>query len=62
MTASLAQIDVGVAYAMWAALGTATVSLLSFLLFEEELDSIKVGCLMMIVLGVGGLHLREDHD
>ena len=60
LTASLAQIDVGIAYAMWAAIGTATVTFFSVLLFDEELDVPKGACLLMIVVGVGGLHLREE--
>ena len=61
LTASLAQIDVGVAYAMWAAVGTATVSFCAMFLFAEDFDLIKVGCLIMIIVGVAGLNLRDQH-
>lgn len=61
LTVSLAQIDVGVAYAMWAAVGTATVSFCAMFLFAEEFDLVKVGCLIMIIVGVAGLNLREEH-
>jgi small multidrug resistance pump len=58
----LAQIDVGIAYAVWAAVGTAAVTLFSIFLFDEELDVVKTACLLMIVSGVVGLHLRQEHD
>lgn len=61
LTVSLAQIDVGVAYAMWAAIGTAAVSMSAMVLFAEDFDLVKVGCLIMIIVGVAGLNLREQH-
>ena len=61
LTVSLAQIDVGVAYAMWAAVGTATVSFCAMVLFAEDFDLIKIGCLIMIIVGVAGLNLRDEH-
>jgi small multidrug resistance pump len=61
MTAALAKIDVGIAYAIWAALGTATVSIAGMTLFSEGCDSIKMVSLSFIVLGVVGLNFRNDH-
>ena len=46
---------------MWAAIGTATVSFCAMILFAEEFDLIKLGCLLMIIVGVAGLNLREEH-
>lgn len=46
---------------MWAAVGTATVSFCAMFLFAEEFDLVKVGCLIMIIVGVTGLNLREEH-
>lgn len=58
---SLKNLDVSIAYAVWAALGTAIVSGLGIVLFNESYDMMKLGCLLMIVLGVVGLNLRESH-
>jgi small multidrug resistance pump len=58
---SLAQIEVGIAYAVWSALGTALVSLVGVLCFEESCDVHKMACLALILLGVVGLNLRENH-
>lgn len=57
---SLEHIDVGAAYAVWAALGTAVVSTAGVLLFEEPCDATKIACIVMIVVGVVGLNIRSD--
>ena len=46
---------------VWAALGTAIVSIAGIVLFGERFDSAKIICLAMIVLGVVGLELSEGH-
>jgi small multidrug resistance pump len=60
LTISLAKIDVGIAYAIWAAIGTATVTIAGMLLFSEGVDSIKIASLSLIIMGVVGLNLRVD--
>lgn len=47
--------------AVWAALGTAVVSAIGILLFNESYGLPKVLCLVMIVLGVVGLNLLDEH-
>ena len=46
---------------VWAALGTAIVAAMGVMLFNESYDIVKLGCLLMIVAGVVGLNLRENH-
>ena len=46
---------------VWAAVGTAIVSITGIVFFGERLDTAKIVCLAMIVLGVVGLELTEDH-
>jgi multidrug transporter EmrE-like cation transporter len=60
-TLSLAQIEVGIAYACWAALGTAIVSSAGILLFGESCDPGKLMCLTLIMTGVMGLNLLDSH-
>ena len=59
--ACLAKIDVGVAYAVWSALGTAVVSIIGIFYFGERCDTAKVVSLALIILGVVGLNLQEEH-
>lgn len=46
---------------VWAALGTAVVSVAGIVFFGERFDLAKVICLSMIVLGVVGLELTGQH-
>jgi small multidrug resistance pump len=57
LTYALKYIDVGVAYALWAGLGTALVAGVGFVYFGEALTVAKVASLSLIVAGVIGLNL-----
>mmetsp|Transcript_6894 Transcript_6894/g.10896 ORF Transcript_6894/g.10896 Transcript_6894/m.10896 type:complete len:254 (+) Transcript_6894:127-888(+) len=61
LAVALKSIDVSIAYAVWAALGTAIVSVAGIVLFGERFDTAKILCLSMILLGTIGLNLTEDH-
>jgi small multidrug resistance pump len=58
--ASLAKIEVSVAYAVWSGMGTALVSVAGITMFGESCDAIKVISLSLIMLGVIGLNIRES--
>jgi len=55
---SLARIEVGIAYAVWSALGTMLVSAAGIAFFDESADPWKVTCLFLIATGVVGLNIR----
>ena len=46
---------------VWAALGTAIVTMAGIVLFNEKCDRIKVCSLFMVIIGVVGLNLTEEH-
>ena len=56
---ALKKMDVGVAYAVWSAVGTALVTTLGMFLFHEKVSAIKVGGIALIILGVVALNLTE---
>jgi small multidrug resistance pump len=58
MTLALTRIDMGIAYSIWAALGTAAVSVWGIIYYQESADVSKLCSLGLIVLGVIGLNLR----
>jgi multidrug transporter EmrE-like cation transporter len=60
MTLAMTRIDMGVAYSVWAALGTATVSIWGMFFYDESADITKVCSLVLIVAGVVGLNLRPS--
>lgn len=54
---SLAQVPVGIAYAVWSALGTTLVTTMGILHFGETMNWKKAICLLLIVSGVVGLNV-----
>ncbi|MBI1785411.1 multidrug efflux SMR transporter [Candidatus Sumerlaeota bacterium] len=54
---ALKKIDVGVAYAIWAGLGTMLIALIGIFYFGEAGGMFKIGSIALIILGVIGLHL-----
>ncbi|CAB9522311.1 compound-resistance protein SugE [Seminavis robusta] len=57
----LAKLDVGVAYAVWAALGTVIVTTAGIFFFNEAMDPIKLVSLLLVIVGVVGLNLSDGH-
>ena len=57
LTIALKYIDVGIAYAVWAGVGVALISVLGVMFFNESMTTIKVISLLAIVGGVVGLNL-----
>jgi small multidrug resistance pump len=57
LTLALKAIDVSVAYAVWSGLGTALIASVGVLWMKEPLNALKVVSLMLIIIGVIGLHL-----
>jgi small multidrug resistance pump len=53
----LKTIDLGVAYAIWAGLGTALVATVGFLAFGEAISAVRLVSIGLIILGVVGLQL-----
>ena len=50
-------IPVGVAYAVWAGLGTALIAVIAPIAFGESLTPAKIVCLALIIPGVIGLNM-----
>ncbi|MFA0822749.1 MAG: multidrug efflux SMR transporter [Methanomethylovorans sp.] len=59
-TIALKKIDVSVAYAIWAGLGVALISLIGFIGFNEPMSLIRIMSLALIIIGVVGLHLSTN--
>ncbi|BAY99220.1 small multidrug resistance protein [Tolypothrix tenuis PCC 7101] len=56
MTLCLQKIDVSVAYAFWAGLGTTLIALIGIIFFRESASSIKLMSIALIIIGVIGLN------
>ena len=48
-------IHVGTAYAVWTGLGAAGTAVLGMIIFKEPRDTVRIVCLLMIILGAVGL-------
>lgn len=59
---ALKGIDVGVAYAIWAGVGTAAITLIGILAFSEALTATRAIGVGLIVLGVVALNLSTTHS
>lgn len=57
LTMALSRIDVSVAYAVWAGIGTALIALIGIFYFHEPAGALKVASIVMIIAGVVGLNL-----
>ena len=60
LSLALRGIELSIAYAVWSGVGTAVVAAIGILWFGENADIWKLLCLMLIVIGVAGLHLSES--
>ncbi|MBN2702040.1 MAG: multidrug efflux SMR transporter [Methylothermaceae bacterium] len=53
----LKRLEIGIAYAVWAGLGTVLVALLGVVIFQESISWIKMVSISLVVIGVIGLYL-----
>jgi len=59
LSMALKQIEVSFAYAVWSALGTALIAAIGIVFFRESINPLKVVSLIVIIVGVVGLHLSN---
>ena len=57
LTYALKEIDVSVAYAIWAGVGTGLIAMIGVYYFNEPVTAIKIGSIGLIIIGVVGLNL-----
>ena len=57
---ALRTIEVGIAYAVWAACGTALIALVGIVFFDESLSLIKIVAIALVIAGVVGLNLADS--
>lgn len=54
---ALKRIEVSIAYAIWAGLGTAAIAIIGIVYFKESLTLLKLVSIAFIITGVVGLNL-----
>ena len=54
---ALKTLPIGTAYAVWTGIGTVGTALLGIFLFAEPIEASRLGCILLIVIGITGLRL-----
>ncbi|MEW5964387.1 MAG: multidrug efflux SMR transporter [Pseudomonadota bacterium] len=62
VTLALRELELSVAYAVWAGAGTALAALVGILVFKESATALKALSLLLVVTGIVGLHLASGAD
>lgn len=50
-------IPIGTAYAVWTGIGAVGVAMAGMLFLGEPKTALRIGCLLLIIIGIVGLHL-----
>lgn len=56
------KMDISTAYAVWAGTGVALIAILGMTVLKEHVNALKVASLLLIVLGVIGVHLADRNQ
>jgi len=59
LTLALKKIDMSIAYAIWAGVGTSLITIIGILYFKEPLTVMKAVSVSLIIIGVVGLNLTK---
>ncbi len=54
-------LEISVAYAIWAGLGTALIAVVGIFFFEETMSWTKLASIVLIIIGVVGVNLQTSH-
>ncbi len=60
LTLALRVLPVGMTYAVWSGVGTALITVIGVAWFGESMNLLKLVSLLLIVIGVAGLHLGHQ--
>jgi quaternary ammonium compound-resistance protein SugE len=55
------EIPVGTGYAIWTGIGAVGTAALGVLIFKEPVSALRIGCILLIVLGIVGLKVTSSH-
>lgn len=54
---ALKQLPLGTAYAIWTGMGIIGTTLIGVLLFHDKFSGLQIVCVVLILIGIGGLKL-----
>ena len=56
-TLAVKRLEVSLAYAIWAGVGTMAITMIGITMFQEPVTLVKAGSILLIIVGVVGLNL-----
>ena len=56
---ALKKLDLGLSYAIWAGIGTAAIAMIGYIWFKEPMGPLRIGSIILIIIGVVGLNLSR---
>lgn len=59
LSLAVQSIPVGTAYAVWTGIGAVSTAVLGIYLFGEPVSLIRVGCILLVVVGIAGLQVTS---
>lgn len=59
LSLTLKTIEIGIAYAIWCAVGMSLIAIVGIIFFQESANPIKIVSLLFIIVGVVGLCLNN---
>lgn len=59
LTFAMKHIQLSIVYAVWSGIGTVLIAIIGFLYFNESVSFRKIVFLILIVIGVIGIHLNN---
>ena len=62
MVLAVKSLEVSLVYAIWSGLGTAIIAGIGIFYFQESFSALKVASIVLIILGVIGLHFTSPHQ
>ncbi len=62
LTLAIRKIDISVAYAVWAGVGTTLITMVGIIWFDDPATVMKIIAIGLIVAGVVGLNLQMEHE
>ncbi|SFC80514.1 DMT family transporter [Streptomyces aidingensis] len=58
---TLRTMEVGIAYAIWAGVGTALIAVIGVAVFQESVTALKIAGLLLVIAGTTALNLGGSH-
>lgn len=60
LSLTLKRIEVGIAYAVWSGVGTALIAIIGIGFFHEEITTMKIGGILLVISGAVILNLASN--